>query len=108
MSTPSQNNSKPYSLWVIALGSLAIILLAAIPVALITDSEFGGSDGLGAETVEVLAPDYNAGWTTNWWTPPGSETESALFAIQAALGGILIGYFFGYLRGRKQGCPDQQ
>ena len=92
---------KKLSGWVIFLGIVVIIILATIPLIIVQDSEFGGSDNLGAKTVETIAPEYDTAWITNWWTP-GRETESALFALQAAIGGILIGYGFGYLRGRKK------
>lgn len=85
----------------VIVGIIAIIFLTAIPLVIITDSEFSGSDSLGAETITHLAPDYDSAWTTNWWVPPGGETESGLFALQAAFGGVLIGYCFGYLKGRK-------
>jgi len=31
---------------------------------------------------------------------PFGEIESLLFALQAAIGAIIIGYFFGYWRGQ--------
>jgi cobalt/nickel transport protein len=91
---------------IIIAGILAIVLLSAIPLIIVQDSEFGGADGLGADTVSEIAPDYNSEWITNVWSPPGGETESALFALQAAFGGILIGYFLGYLRGKKKGAEN--
>ena len=97
----TSHQTKQFSLPVMIAGIALIILLSAIPLVLIQDSEFGGSDGAGSEVVEQIAPEYNSEWTTNWWEPPGGETESMLFALQAAAGGILIGYFFGYLRGRN-------
>ena len=106
MTTQTQPRTKIYSLWIIILGITAIILISAIPLFVVQDSEFGGADGLGAETVATLAPDYNPEWITNWWEPPGGETESALFALQATIGGILIGYFFGYLRGKQKGRAE--
>lgn len=92
--------------WIIA-GTIAILVLVAIPLIIIQDSEFGGSDGAGSEVVEQIAPEYNSEWATNWWEPPGGETESALFAIQAAVGGILIGYVFGFIHGRKKGRAER-
>ena len=110
MTTQAQQPKK-LNPWVIIIGILVIVLLMALPLLIVQDSEFGGADGLGAETVETLAPDYDFEWATNWWEPPGGETESALFALQAAVGGILIGYCFGFLHGRKKGReqakPDQ-
>ena len=100
--TSSTPQTKRFSLPVIMTGIALIILLGTIPLVLIQDSEFGGSDGAGTEAIERIAPDYDAEWTTNWWEPPGGETESLLFAVQATAGGILIGYFFGYVRGRNE------
>ena len=88
-------------LWTI-LGVIAIILLMAWPLMTVKNSDFGGSDGVGSEVIAQIAPDYDPNWIHNVWTPPGSETESMLFGLQAAAGGILIGYAFGYFRGRKQ------
>jgi len=36
------------------------------------------------------------------WVPPSGEIESALFAIQAAIGGVLVGWVFGYWKGQKK------
>lgn len=36
------------------------------------------------------------------WVPPSSEVESALFAMQAAVGGIVVGLVFGYWIGSRQ------
>lgn len=106
MATNATNKPKRFSWGIYLLGIVVIILLATVPLLLVQGSEFGGADGLGAETITQIAPDYNFEWATNWWTPPGGETESALFALQAAFGGILIGYFFGYLRGKKAGSRE--
>lgn len=107
MATQAQQPKK-LNLWVIVFGILVIVLLVALPLLTGQDSEFGGADGLAAETVETLAPDYDFEWITNWWAPPGGETESALFALQATIGGLLIGYGFGFLHGRKKGREQAQ
>ncbi len=36
------------------------------------------------------------------WEPPSGEIESCLFALQAAVGGILVGGVFGYWIGQKK------
>jgi cobalt/nickel transport protein len=99
--TTQVQQPKRFGIGVTILGILAIILLLVMPLILVKDSEFGGSDGVGSEAVASIAPEYNSEWTTNLWEPPGAETESMLFALQATAGGILIGYFFGYFRGRR-------
>jgi cobalt/nickel transport protein len=105
MTTQTEQPQKSNT-WLVILGIVVIILLMAIPLIMIQDSEFGGADGLGSEVVAELAPNYDAEWITNWWAPPGGETESMLFALQATAGGILIGYCFGFLHGRKKGREE--
>jgi cobalt/nickel transport protein len=95
MTTP-----KRYRPILIILAVGTIILLTMLPLILARGAQFGGSDLAGAVAVERLAPEYDSGWAANWWTPE-RETESMLFALQAAAGGVLIGYFFGYVQGRK-------
>ncbi|GAB4436444.1 MAG: energy-coupling factor ABC transporter substrate-binding protein [Anaerolineae bacterium] len=106
MTTNATDKPKRFGWAAYLLGILLIISLMAIPLLLLPGSQFTGSDTLGANTIAQIAPDYNFEWATNWWSPPGTETESALFALQAAAGGILIGYFFGYLRGKKAGSKE--
>lgn len=97
----TQTQTKPFGWTTILIGVFAILILIAIPLVIVQDSEFGGADGAGSEQVASIAPDYDSEWITNLWEPPGGETESMLFAVQATVGGILIGYCFGYLHGRK-------
>lgn len=61
------------------------------------DGYFGGSDGAGAEAIEATGFEP---WFSSIWEPPSGEIESLLFALQAAIGAIIIGYFFGYWRGQ--------
>lgn len=101
MATAANSQPTRLSTTVIVLSILAMIVLMTIPLLLVQDSEFGGSDDAGSEAVGEIAPDYDSSWITNVWEPPGGETESMLFALQAIAGGILIGYFFGYKRGQR-------
>ena len=94
-------NTRKQSPALYVIGILLIIILSVIPLAIVQDSEFGGADGVGSEIVTEIAPEYNSEWIANIWEPPGGETESMLFALQATAGGVLIGYCFGYLRGRR-------
>lgn len=98
----TQVQPKKFSTGVVIVGILLIILLAAIPLGIVQDTEFGGSDGVGSELVEEIAPDYDSGWISNIWEPPGGETESMLFALQAVAGGVLIGYLFGFKRAENK------
>jgi cobalt/nickel transport protein len=106
MTTNTQARANSSSTGLYVIGILLIIVLTAMPLILVQDSEFGGADGAGADVVASIAPAYDAGWITNIWEPPGGETESLLFALQAMAGGVLIGYFFGYKRGQRKDAAE--
>jgi cobalt/nickel transport protein len=81
-----------------------VLVCAAIlifPLMTIHDSEFGGADGAAEEVIAQIDPTYEP-WAENIWAPPGSETESLLFCLQAALGSVVLGFGFGYLVARKK------
>ncbi len=77
---------------------LLVVVLAVAPLYLHPGSEFGGADGAAEEAITEIQPDAQP-WFTPIWEPPGGETESLLFALQAALGAGLIGFYFGLKRG---------
>ena len=80
---------------------LLVALLAMIPLIIVNDSEFGGADGAAEEMITEIRPEYEP-WFNSFWEPPGGETESLLFALQAALGAGFIGYYVGYKRGQAK------
>jgi cobalt/nickel transport protein len=67
-----------------------------------TDAEFGGADGQAEGVIEELTGGAYEPIADPIWEPPSGEIESLLFALQAAIGALIIGYFFGYYRGKKQ------
>lgn len=81
--------------WLMFLG---VILLALTPLIMYhgTDNEeiFGGADGMAEELALEINPDYEP-IAEPFWEPPSGEIESLLFALQAALGAGLIGFYFG-------------
>ncbi|MGN7469499.1 energy-coupling factor ABC transporter substrate-binding protein [Brevibacillus sp. SAFN-007a] len=82
--------------WLLLLG---VVVLAVVPLLLVQDSEFGGADGAAEEAIKEIAPDYEP-WFEPLLEPPGGETESLLFAVQAALGAGVVGYAMGLYKGR--------
>lgn len=88
-------------------GALALVLvtlcalIAIIPLAAISDSEFGGADGQAEEVIVEISPAYQP-WAESLLEPPGGETESLLFSLQAALGAGVIGLGFGYYIARSK------
>ena len=85
---------------------LLCVVIAAIPLLTIHDSEFGGADGQAEEAITEINPDYEP-WAESILEPPGGETESLLFALQAAIGSGVIFFAFGYLVARKKYRPSE-
>ncbi|MCF6526138.1 energy-coupling factor ABC transporter substrate-binding protein [Streptomyces sp. JJ36] len=85
----------------------AVAALAVLPVALgLGDDEeepFTGADGRAETAVTENDPDYEP-WFSPLYEPPSGEIESALFAVQAAIGTGVLTYYFGLRRGRRQGA----
>ena len=81
---------------VLYIVGFAIIAILCVGTLLMVNGEFGGSDDAGGEVAENYG--YEP-WTDNWMADIGfelpGETESFLFAVQAAIGAIIIGYFIG-------------
>ena len=87
----------------ILLGIVCIIIFIA-PLAMYNghgedDGYFGGSDDQAGQAVEKTGFQP---WYSSIWEPPSGEIESLIFALQAAIGAIIIGYFFGLWRGQSK------
>jgi cobalt/nickel transport protein len=80
---------------------ILLILVAAIvvfPLAIYNgqgeeQGYFGGSDDSAGPIIEETG--YQP-WFNSIWEPPSGEIESLLFATQAAIGALIIGYVLGY------------
>ena len=92
--------SQPFGRRTALILLAAVVLLAALPLLLVPGATFGGADGAAQQAIGEIAPGYTP-WAAPLVRPPGSETESLLFALQAALGAGLIGYFFGLKHGQR-------
>jgi cobalt/nickel transport protein len=68
------------------------------------DADFAGTDTIGSSEVSKITgiPEEHYQPIIWQWIPPSGEVESALFAIQAAVGGICVGWVFGYWKGLKE------
>lgn len=85
---------------------IAIVLIAFVPLFLLKDAEFGGSDDAGSVVVEEVNSGYEP-----WATPifevllggelPG-EVESMLFCVQTGLGVGIIAFFMGRFVERRR------
>lgn len=84
---------------------IAVLIVSVQPICLaqgeVEEEEeeeeevWGGADGEAGDMIIVINPDYEP-WFESIWEPPSGEIESMLFSLQAAIGALIIGLFFGY------------
>ncbi|KNY28017.1 energy-coupling factor ABC transporter substrate-binding protein [Pseudobacteroides cellulosolvens] len=80
---------------------LLVAVITLVPFVLQKHGDFLGTDDKAEKTITEIKPDYNP-WFESVWTPPSGEIESLLFALQAGVGCLIIGYYIGYVRGRTK------
>lgn len=83
-----------------ALGLIAVAALLLVSVLMNPNSDFSGTDDSGGEVIEEVDPDYRP-WFQSLWEP-SPELETLFFTLQAAIGALIIGYFLGANKVRKQ------
>ena len=86
-----------------------VAVLAYIGVFLATTmmmptAEFAGSDTVASGQISEISgiPEGDFQPLIPQWAPPSGEIESMLFALQAAVGGIVLGYVFGSWRAQRR------
>jgi cobalt/nickel transport protein len=90
------------------LTGIAIVVFCGLFLytsATMSGAEFAGSDNVGSGLIAKLSgiPLENFQPLIPQWQPPSGEIEACLFALQAAVGGILVGGVFGYWMGQAHG-----
>lgn len=83
---------------------LAVVLLSALPLWLVpkpaadangqTTELFTGADDKAKNMIGTINPDYQP-WFSPILEPASGEIASLLFALQAAIGAGIIGYYLG-------------
>ena len=91
-------DSKYYILILAMVAIIAILPLAMYSGLGEDQGYFGGADDSAGTVVEETG--YEP-WFSSIWEPPSGEIESLLFALQAAIGAIIIGYVLGYFLGQS-------
>ncbi len=82
----------------IAIGILIIFIAAFAYVSSSQNHDWGGADGKVENVISELTGGTYHPWAQPVYSPPSTEVESLLFALQAAIGSLIIGYFLGYYR----------
>lgn len=80
---------------------LLVVIIAVIPLIFRKNAEFSGADAKAQDVIALIKPDYTP-WFHSLWVPPSGEIESLLFALQAGIGCLIIGYCIGFIHGRKK------
>jgi len=88
---------------------ILVVIIAVAPMVMYSglgDEEgfFTGTDDVASEIVEQSGYEPNP---ITLWEPPSAEIESLLFAVQAAIGGIILGYFLGFWKGQAN-CKNKR
>ena len=65
------------------------------------DQRFTGTDSAATAQIQAANPGYQP-WFTPFFQPQSGEIESGLFALQAAIGGCVLGFAIGALWGRRR------
>lgn len=76
------------------------LIVGSYWIGSIRGGEFGGADDQIQETVKEVNGDYKP-WFNHVWEPPSGEIESLLFALQASIGAVFIGYYIGKKKNAK-------
>lgn len=80
---------------------LGVIVVFVIALSVgISRGEFGGADASAVDEVAEVNADYEP-WFEPFWTQPGGEVESGLFALQAGIGAGIVGFALGAYRERR-------
>lgn len=79
---------------------IIVILISLIPLLTLKNAEFAGADGLAETAVTEIAPDYKP-WFSSIYEPASGEIESLLFALQAAIGAVVMGFILGRITAKK-------
>ncbi|MET9884413.1 energy-coupling factor ABC transporter substrate-binding protein [Streptomyces sp. NPDC006430] len=98
----TSRNAKINGLLLFLVAALAVLPLA-LGLGEGEEEPFTGADAQAEAAITELKPDYEP-WFSPLYEPPSAEIESALFALQAALGAGVLAYYFGLRAGRRQGA----
>lgn len=90
----------------IALAVIVFFIAAFLVVSSSGDHEWSGADSQAEDVISQITGGTYVPWFSSIYQPPSGEIESLLFALQAAIGSLIIGYFLGYYRAVENAKKD--
>ena len=81
---------------------LLVVVIAAVPLWLLPNAEFGGGEGQAGEANTGVKPGHEARGEAIL-EPASGEVESMLFALQAAIGAGVVGFILGRITKKPDG-----
>lgn len=87
--------------------AILVIVIAVVPLVFMNKADFSGSDDKAEAEITNIDKNYKP-WFSPIWEPPSGEIESLLFSLQAAVGAGVIGYYFGYQKGKSNKNKSKQ
>ena len=103
--TTHESKKKGNSTKLTVILMLLVLAIVIVPQVIKSGAEFGGSDDEASNAISsILEVDEYKPWFSPIYEPPGGETESLLFCLQAAIGAGIFGFGLGTLmeRGRNR------
>jgi cobalt/nickel transport protein len=93
--------AKKSLLWTNFLLFGLVVALMVYPLVFNRGADFEGADGKAEELIHEIKPNYQP-WFSAIWEPPSGEIENLLFVLQGALGAGVVGYYLGYMKGKRE------
>jgi len=91
----------------IALAVIVLFIALFVAVSSTGNHEWSGADSQAENVISQITGGTYQPWFTSIYEPPSGEIESLLFALQAAIGSLIIGYFLGYYRAVEKAKRDK-
>lgn len=79
---------------------IIISSLIILPLLITQNSDFMGTDDRAVTAIQEVDKNYKP-WFNGIKLVESKEISSTFFGIQAAIGAAAIGYYVGYMRGKK-------
>ena len=98
---------RNYILEIVTIITVFAFIVLFLAVSAGGTHEFSGSDDVGSQKIAELTgkPVDSYQPLIPQYVPPSGEIEATLFALQAAFGGVVLGFIFGYWLGQRKPAP---